>query len=154
MTFEGIYMLADLMGEGEQRFSGAPVPLLGKQKAVWANSHNLCLRGDLRGGLLDVAAQFISFLSNHSLQWAAGGQIPARRDLRDTAAFRRMTVQRAFASQIPYVDYPPSIFLEFEYQSELDIAVDRALRGASAPAAALETAARNIDAIIRREAGR
>jgi multiple sugar transport system substrate-binding protein len=150
MAFEGIYMLGDLRKRKDLDFAGAPVPQFGPRRAVWAGSHNLCLRADLKGKDLEAARRFIKFISDNSLDWAAGGQIPARRDLRDTDRFRGMTVQSAFATQIPYAVYIPRVPFEFEFQSEMDLAIEKALRGTLTPKQALDEATSRIDRIIAR----
>src|SRR5690606_29244194 len=75
IAFEGIYMLPELQRQGGLDFAAAPLPVLGDRPAAWAGSHNLCLRADLEGEELAAAGRFIRFLSDHSLDWAEGGQI-------------------------------------------------------------------------------
>jgi len=151
MVFEGVYMLSDLQKQQDLDFAGAPVPRIGTVNADWAGSHNLCLRSDLEPRTLQAAWRFVRFLSNNSLDWADGGQIPARRDLRATPRFGAMTVQTAFARQVPYVRYLPRLPFIFEFQTEFDLAVEKALRGSVSPQTALDTATVNIDRIIARE---
>lgn len=151
MAFEGIYMLADLQKEKDLDFSGAPVPQIGDHRAVWADSHNLCLRADLHGPELQATWRFIKFLSDNSLDWAEGGQVPVRKSLRATPRFRAMSVQSAFARQIPYVVYLPRLPFIFEFQTEFDTAVEKALRGSVTPQAALDLAAANVNRVIARQ---
>jgi multiple sugar transport system substrate-binding protein len=151
MAFEGIYMLADLEKQTDLDFSGTPVPQMGTTRAVWADSHNLCLRGDLKGPQLEAAWRFAKFLSDHSLDWAEGGQVPVRKSLRNTPRFRSMKVQYQFSRQIPIVTYLPVLPFVFEFQTEYDTAVEAALRGSITPREALETATTNINKIIARQ---
>lgn len=151
MVFEGIYMLADLQKQQGLDYGGAPVPQVGDRQAVWAGSHNLCLRGDLQGAELKAAWRFIKFLSDNSLDWAAGGQVPVRRSLRETSRFHAMAVQSAFAREIPYVVYLPRLSFIFEFQTEFNTAVEKALRGSATPQEALDTATANINKIIARD---
>jgi multiple sugar transport system substrate-binding protein len=151
IAFEGIYMLADLQKEKDLDFSGAPVPLIGERRAVWAGSHNLCMRADLHGKDLDAAWRFISFLSNNSLDWAEGGQVPVRKSLRDTPRFASMTVQSQFAREIPYAFYLPRLPYIFEFQTEFNNAIEKALRGSETPRQSLDKAAQNVNEIIRRQ---
>ena len=151
MVFEGIYMLADLQKQQDLDYSGAPVPQMGINQSVWAGSHNLCLRADLQGRDLQATWRFIRFLSDNSLDWAAGGQVPVRKSLRATPRFRAMPVQSAFARQIPSVVYLPRLTFIFEFQTEFTSAVEKALRGSATPQEALDTAAANIDKILARE---
>ncbi len=149
-AFEGIYMLADLQRQGDLVFGGAPLPRIGPRRATWAGSHTLCLRADLEGPRLEAAWRFIRFLSENSLDWAEGGQVPVRRSLRRTERFRSMRVQSEFARQIPYVRYAPRVPFIFEFFSEYDLAVEKALRGRVDPEEALRTATENINRVIER----
>ena len=150
MAFEGIYMLADLEKQKDLDYAGAPVPRLGDRDAVWAGSHNLCLRSDLHGAQLEAAWRFLTFLSNNSLDWAAGGQVPVRRSLRASQRFHDMPVQSAFASQIPYTHYPPRLNFIFEFTTEFDTAIERALRGSASAQEALSQAEATVNRILAR----
>jgi multiple sugar transport system substrate-binding protein len=97
------------------------------------------------------AWRFVRFLSDHSLDWAAGGQIPVRRTLRNTARFRAMTVQAQFARQVPNIVYGPPVPFIFEAFTEFDIAVEKVLRGSAAPSDALRDAQGRIERIMKRD---
>ncbi len=150
MAFEGIYMIADLERQKDLDFSGAPLPVLGKQPAAWANSHTLCLSKGLQGEQLDAAWRFVRFLSENSLDWAVGGQIPVRKSLLETERFQAMKVQSEFARQIPYLRFAPRIPFIAEFLTEVDAAVEKALRGSASPQQALDEATENTNRIIRR----
>lgn len=159
MVFEGIWMLPALERHAESarrtgqtvEFDGAALPQLGPQRVAWGSSHVLCLRSDLSGAKLEAAKQFIEFLSDHSLDWAAGGQLPARRSLRQTARFARMGVQSRFATQIPYRRFPPRVPFIFELHSAFAEDIEAALRGRAAPAEALRRAAEKVNEVIDRD---
>jgi multiple sugar transport system substrate-binding protein len=102
IVFEGIYMLPELRRQTDLDFGAAPIPQMGPKPAAWASSHVLCLRNDLEGAQLGAAKRFAKFLSDNSLDWAEGGQIPVRRSLRETERFRNMTAQYEFAKQVPH----------------------------------------------------
>ena len=118
--------------------------------AAWANSHNLCLRADLTGDELAAGKRFIKYLSDNSLDWAAGGQVPVRKSLRESQRFAGMYAQREFAKQIPYACYMPKVPFVFEYLDQFDHAIEFALRGDKTPADALELASDNIQKVIDR----
>ena len=124
---------------------------MGDTQAVWADSHNLCLRPDLKGAELQATWRFVKFLSDNSLDWAEGGQVPVRKSLRATPRFQAMSVQSAFAKQIPVVTYLPLLPFIFEFQTEFDTAVEKALRGTQTPQAALDLATAKINEVIARE---
>jgi multiple sugar transport system substrate-binding protein len=151
MAFEGIYMLADLQKQKDLEFGGAPVPLLGSHAAVWGGSHNLCLRAGLSGRELEAAWRFMRYLSDNSLDWAEGGQVPVRRSLRNTDRFKGMEVQSQFAREIPIVNYLPRLPFIFEFQTEFNTAIEKALRGTETPRVALATAQARLNKIIERD---
>ena len=92
------------------------------------------------------------FLSDNSLDWADGGQIPTRPSLRKTERFEKMSVQSAFAKQISFVQYQPRLPFIFEYQTEYGLAVEKILRGKASPEDALAAAEKRVNEIIKREA--
>jgi multiple sugar transport system substrate-binding protein len=151
ITFEGIYMLADLQKQQDLDYTGAPVPIVGPRAAAFADSHNLCLRSDLEGPALLASWRFMKFLSDNSLDWAAGGQIPVRKSLRHTPRFAGMSVQFAFARQIPYVSYFPRMTFILEFLREFDLALEMAGRGRMSPGSALQAAEDRVNQIIQRE---
>jgi multiple sugar transport system substrate-binding protein len=150
IVFEGIYMLPDLLKQADLDWAAAPVPLLGEKPAAWADSHGLAIRKDLSGPRLAAARRLVKYLSDHSLDWAAGGQVPVRKSLRDSDRFRAMLAQSAFARQILYVAYfPPTPFI-FEYLRAFDDAVELALRGTKSSAAALSDADAAVAGVMER----
>lgn len=153
IVFEGIYMLPELQRQADLDFGAAPLPVLLDRPAAWANSHNLCLRADLKGDELVVAMRFVKFLSDNSLEWAAGGQVPVRKSLRQGEAFateKRFEAQRAFAAQIPYAAYMPAVPFVFEYLVEFDLAIEQALRGSLPAETAMRSAQARVERIIAR----
>jgi len=151
MAFEGIYMLADLQRQKDLDYAGAPLPVLGVKPAAWAGAHLLCLRNGLEGAQLDAAWRFVKFLSDNSLDWAEGGQIPARNSLRDTDRFRSMTMQSEFAKELPYIAFMPRVPFIFEFYTEFDLAVERALRGSAPAKQALDDATRRVNEVLERD---
>lgn len=152
MVFEGIYMLTELQRQTDLDFGAAPLPQLGPHRAAWADSHLLCLAKGLKAKRRTAAAQFVKFLSDHSLEWAAAGQVPVRRSLRAAPAFAELAAQNAFAAQLPYVAYLPSVPYVLEYQTTFDAMLDRALRASAPPEVCLRDAAEEIrDAVARHQ---
>ena len=153
MMFGGIFLLHDLQKQTGLEFGAAPLPLLMRQPAAWCSSHNLCLRPDLDGAQLDAAKRFVKFLSDNSLDWSAGGQIPVRKSLRDSERFQMdpaYAAQRAFARQIEHASYYPSVMFVNEYLDEFTGAIERAIRGSMPPQESLDLAAQRIEAVMRR----
>lgn len=151
MVFEGIYMLADLQKQKDLEFGGAPVPQVGTEKAVWADSHNLCLKSGLAPHVQEAAWRFMKFLSDNSIDWAAGGQIPTRPSIRATPEFKALTVPSAFAQQVPFVRYHPQLPFVFEYMTEYNLAVEKIVRGRAPAQEALAAAEKRVNEIMARE---
>lgn len=151
MAFEGIWMLSDLEKQEDLEWGAAPLPRIGPTPGTFAGGHNLCLRAGLEGPRREAAWRFLKFLSDNSLDWAEGGQIPARRELRETERFRAMGPQSRFATQIPHARYGPRVPFVFEFYTEFDIAVERVLRGSMSPAEALAEAERKINEDLERQ---
>lgn len=143
MVFDGVYMLGDLQRLDNFDYIGAPLPQIGSQPGTHGDSHVLCLRADLGDREKAAGLKFIRFLADHGLEWAAAGQIPARRSTRETPEFQQMQVQFAFAKQIPYVKYPPRSPGVFELEQQIEFAVEKALRGRATAAEALNEANEN-----------
>ncbi len=112
MAMEGIYMLASLEEQKDLAYAGAPVPQFGPQPGAWGGSHVLAMPGT-RGGTdgdentRRAAWRLMRFLSDNSLSWAEGGQVPARVAIRDSPAFAALPVQSAFARQLDHIVYDP-----------------------------------------------
>lgn len=104
----GIWMISELRDQKDLNFETAPLPQFGSQKAVWADSHNLVMFKQRKEDQKKTAAssKFISFLSEHSLEWAKAGQIPARNVVRESPEFRALKDQDGFAQQVGYVVFP------------------------------------------------
>jgi len=143
-------MLRSLETQTTIDYAAAPLPQFGPQPAVWAESHVLCLRQGLNEKQTAAAWQFITFLSNHSVTWARGGQIPVRASLRASPEFQSLTIPRIFSEQLEHVRYVPAVPYIFELQRELRIAFEQILRGAATPEEAMNKAQKNVETIIER----
>lgn len=152
MVFDGVYMLGDLQRLDDLKYVGAPIPQIGPRPGTMADSHVLCLRAGLDPARRSAVERFIRFLSAHSIDWARAGQVPARRSARKTPEFARMQVQSAFARQIPYMLYPPRTTVLFELSLEVDVAVEKVMRGRLTPAEALRVANANVQRFLDRDA--
>lgn len=150
MVFEGTYMLADLQKQKDLDWGAAPIPTIGETSATWADSHSMCLRKNMDKAHLDASWRLVRFLSDNSLDWAEGGQIPVRESLLKSQRFEGMYAQREFARQLPYIHYMPSVPFIFEFLTEFDLATEKALRGTVTSQQALDVATKNVDEVIER----
>jgi multiple sugar transport system substrate-binding protein len=151
MVFDGVYMLGDLKRLNELKYIGAPIPQIGPRRGTMADSHVMCIREGLTPEVRAAARKFVRFLSDRSLEWAGAGQVPARRSVRAMPEFKALPVQSQFARQIPFMLYPPRTTALFEVTLEIDLAVEKVMRGRATPLEALKSANRNAQKFLDRD---
>ncbi|WP_238013388.1 ABC transporter substrate-binding protein [Dactylosporangium sp. AC04546] len=107
----GIWQVNDLKKSPDVQWGVAPVPQIGTKKAVWANSHNFTVVQQKKTDANKVAGAkvFINWLSQHSLDWAAGGQVPARRSVLDDPKFGELKEVGTLAAELPDAAFPPAV---------------------------------------------
>ncbi len=151
MAPQGIWMIDSLEKQKNLRYAAAPFPLMGPVKAVWAGSHNLAIPAKISSKRKDAAWRFIKFLSDNSLEWAKGGQVPVRTDVLGSKEFQELRVQSQFAKQLDYVQYEPFSLLINQMGTFGDAALEGALNGLQTPEEALSVAARRVNQVLSRE---
>ncbi|MBF0670964.1 MAG: ABC transporter substrate-binding protein [Salinibacterium sp.] len=140
ITWDGIWQINDLTDSGLP-FAAAPIPTIGDEPAVWANSHHFFLPRQDDEDKLAAAQVFIAWMSEHSGDWAGSGLIPARLSVRDSGVLDGM-VQQTIAEQIDNMRFLPPIPGIGSVQVEtLEIAVSSAVLGQQTPEEALSSAA-------------
>ncbi|MEU6202031.1 ABC transporter substrate-binding protein [Micromonospora musae] len=109
-TFNGIWQINDLKKSPDVQWGVAPLPQIGSKPAAWANSHNFTIVKQRANNANKVQASkvFINWLSQHSLDWAKGGQVPARKSVRESAEFKALTEVSALAPELDYAAFPPA----------------------------------------------
>ena len=147
MALEGIYMLSSLEEQKGLAYAGAPVPQFGSRPATEAGSHLLCQPAAISPVQAKAAWRLMRFLSDNSLGWAKGGQVPARRDVVASTGFKDLSVQSAFARQLPVVEYEPFSPRMNALFPFVDPAIEAALLGLQTPEAAMKDAARRINPV-------
>lgn len=151
MGLEGIYMLSSLQDQKGLDFAGAPIPQFGPQPGTWGGSHLLCQPRGLSPERSKAAWRLMRYLSDHSLAWAVGGQVPARSDIEQTAGFRALPVQAQFARQLSYVQYAPLVPSDNSLFQFVDPAVEAVLLNLQTPRQAMADADRRINQTLERE---
>ncbi|MGQ9486911.1 MAG: ABC transporter substrate-binding protein [Armatimonadota bacterium] len=150
MAIEGIYMLSSVEEQKGLQFAGAPVPSFGPKRAVWGGSHMLCMPKGMPPQRAKLVWKFMRYLSDHSLDWAQGGQVPVRKSILEQPRFRQMPVQYAFAQQLPYVVFEPASHKSTEIMPFYDAAIEAALLGIKSPQDALNEAKRRVQQVLDR----
>jgi multiple sugar transport system substrate-binding protein len=150
MVMEGIYMLSSLEEQKGLAFAGAPVPQFGPKPGAWAGSHMLCQPRGITPEASRTAWRLMRYISDHSLDWAKGGQVPARRDVAESPGFRTLPVQSQFARQLPYVQYEPLHPKANAIGPFLDPAIEAFLLDMQTPEAAFQDADRRMNQVLAR----
>ncbi|TYC01834.1 MAG: ABC transporter substrate-binding protein [Kosmotoga sp.] len=110
MEFNGIWMLRGYMDTEGLEFGAGPVPELGLVKpAQWAGSHNFVIFRQRKtdSDKIEAAAKFVGWISEHSLEWANAGQIPARLSVQNSEAFKELPHMSRIASGANTIVFPP-----------------------------------------------
>lgn len=150
MALEGIYMLSSLEEQPGLEFAGAPVPQFGPKRGVWGGSHLLCQPQGIAPERARAGWRLMRYLSDHSLTWAKGGQVPARLEVLRSPQFRALEVQSQFARQLDWVIYDPQVPKAGSLNQFVDPAIEAALLQLQTPEAAMRDADRRIDQLLRR----
>ena len=151
MAIEGIYMLSSVEEQEGLRFAGAPCPQFGPVPAVWGGSHLLAMPARISPEHRKAAWEFMRYLSDHSLDWAKGGQVPVRKSILATPEFRRMSVQYEFSKRLPYVVYLPQSTAINQVLPFCDASVEAILNRIKPADDALFEAAGRIDRVLERQ---
>lgn len=147
MVMSGIWETNGYIDALKADLGAGPVPeLLGK--GVWSGSHNMGITTrEMSADELQGAQYFIAWLSEHSLDWAKAGQIPARQSVVNSAEFKALPAVSEIAKQQPdarfFPPVPAAADMLFGPQGAGQAAV-AAVTGKKDAKAALDEAASNI----------
>ena len=150
MAMEGIYMLNSLQEQTGLQFAGAPVPQFGPIPATWGGSHLLAQPDGISPERSKAAWRLMKYISDHSFTWAAGGQVPARNVVRNSADFQTLTLQAQFAKELPYVHYEPLIPKDNSIFQFVDPAIEAVLLDLDTPQHAMSEAQRRVNQLLER----
>jgi multiple sugar transport system substrate-binding protein len=132
----------------------APIPQIGNERAAWAGSHNFVVMAQRRPdpNKREAAEVFINWIGQRSLEWAKGGQVPARASVRDSPGFKALHDQSVFAEQVDYLRFPPGLPGIGDALATIDEAVNEAILVKKKPAQALDDAAARADKVLAENA--
>ncbi len=147
----GINILKEVKG---LEWGVAQLPQIGSQKAAWAGSHNFVLPKQRKpdNNKISAAKVFVNWVSQQSLEWAKGGQVPARNSVREDAGFAALTEQAAIGQQVDYLRFPPPVPGIGEVFEPINTAISQAVLLKKEPAKALEEAAGKAAQILEENA--
>ncbi len=110
-NWNGIWQINSMKEKSGLKWGVAPLPNIGGTKAAWAGSHQFVLptlkTPDQNKST--AARVFLNWISQKSLEWAKGGQVPARNSVRESPEFKALTEQAALATQIDYLHFLPPV---------------------------------------------
>lgn len=150
INVNGIWQVNDLKKSPDVQWGVAPVPQIGTKKAVWANSHNFTIVQQKNTDANKVAGAkvFINWLSQHSLDWAAGGQVPARNAVRDDPKFKELTEVSTLATELPDAAFPPAAPGIGDVTNLFYTAFNEAVLGKKSPKQALDDGVAKADKLL------
>jgi multiple sugar transport system substrate-binding protein len=109
MVMSGIWETNGYAEALKDDFGAGPVPQL-FGKGVWSGSHNMGITTrEMSPEEKQGAQYFISWISEHSLDWAKAGQIPARQSVVTSAEFKALPAIPAIAAQQPDARFFPPV---------------------------------------------
>ncbi|TDD67204.1 ABC transporter substrate-binding protein [Jiangella aurantiaca] len=142
-NWNGIWHINTLKEVPDLEWGVAPLPNIGGTEAAWAGSHNFVLPRQRTpdDNKQQAARVFINWVSQQSLAWAEGGQVPARNSVRESEEFQALPEQSALAQQVDYLHFPPAVPGIGDVFADFNQAVNEAVLLTKEPAAALSEAA-------------
>jgi multiple sugar transport system substrate-binding protein len=107
MVMSGIWETNGYIEALKADLGAGPVPQI-FGKGVWANSHNMGITTRQMSDDEKKGAQyFIAWISEHSLDWAKAGQVPARQSVVQSAEFKALPAVSKIAEQQPDARFFP-----------------------------------------------
>jgi multiple sugar transport system substrate-binding protein len=149
-NWNGIWTINTLKAVKGLEWGVSALPQIGTQPAAWAGSHQF-VQFKQRAqdqNKLQAGKVFINFISQQSLEWAKGGQVPARKEIREGAEFKALTEQAAIGTQIDNLHFPPSVPGIPDVLATVDTAVNEAILLRKEPGKALADAAAKANQIL------
>jgi multiple sugar transport system substrate-binding protein len=150
LTWDGIWMMNEWAKVDGLDWVAAALPTIGEKPAVWASSHNLTITSQAAKdpNKLDASRLFIAFISEHSIEWAKSGQIPARNSVRESAEFTALPVQASLATQLEHAVFPPTVAGIGDVTTTYETAVNEVILGKAKAKDALDSAAAKADQML------
>ncbi len=110
-NWNGIWSINSLNEKTGLKWGVAALPTIGEKAADWAGSHQFVLPTQKTADQNKSTASrvFLNWISQQSLEWAKGGQVPARNSVRDSAEFKALTEQATIGAQINDLVFPPAV---------------------------------------------
>ncbi|MFA6448880.1 MAG: ABC transporter substrate-binding protein [bacterium] len=155
MIFEGPWWVPGMSEVKGLNFGTARFPKIFAKQSVWANSHGLCLpmQKNADPKRREATLRLLKFISDNSLDWAKGGQIPVRKSVSESAEFKAITLLKPFVDSVPDAVYLPklekgSMIFASNASTPMMTAMQEVMLDQKKPKEALDIAAKQVDAIL------
>ena len=155
LTWDGIWMMNEWAKVKSLDWGAAPIPNIGGTEAVWASSHNFTVtkQASTDKNKAQAAKVFIKWISDHSIDWAKSGQVPARKTIRESPEFQQLEVQSIAAKELDFVKFPPATPGIGDITTPtFELAVNKAVLGKQDPKAALDEATKKANQLLAENA--
>lgn len=150
MALEGIYMMSSLQEQEGLDWAAAPAPQFGSRPGVWGSSHLMAQPRGITESASRDAWRLMHFLSDNSLEWGAGGQVPARTDIRNTPEFRNLSTPYQASRELSYVVYEPLSPRANALMPFVDPAIESVLLNRETPQNAFADADQRMNQVLER----
>jgi multiple sugar transport system substrate-binding protein len=109
MVMSGIWETNGYIEALKDNLGGGPVPKL-FGAGVWSGSHHMGITTrEMSDDEIKGAQYFIAWISEHSLEWAKAGQLPARQSVVNSAEFKALPIVSQIQKQQQDARFPPAI---------------------------------------------
>lgn len=155
-NWNGIWSINTLAEKKDLNWGVTILPNIGGQNAAWAGSHQFVLPVQKKNDENKAVASrvFLNWISQQSLEWAKGGQIPARNEVRESAEFKALPEQTELAKQIDDLKFLPAVPGIGDAMVEFDKALNEITLGMKDVATTLNDAAGRANKILEANAKR
>lgn len=128
------------------------VPQIGTQKAVWSSSTDWIFPAN-KGqdkNKTQAAATFVKWMNDHSMGWAATGEIPAANSVHNNPELvKEYPNLKPFLNELPYAHYETVSPGIQNAEAEINTAVNEAIIGQKDPQTALNDAVAQADQLLQ-----
>lgn len=120
MTISGTWMIRGFDEQKDLNYMTAPFPYIGPKRAVMGASHLLVLPKKKSRDKLEAATKFIEWLTSNQIKWTMNaGNCPSRKSVINSDAFKKLTKQGMFISQLNYLAWLPQVEQFLPIQSRM-----------------------------------
>ncbi len=151
MVMSGVWETNGYVDALKDKLGGGPIPKI-FGAGVWSDSHNLGITTTkMSDDELQAARYFIAWISEHSVDWAKAGQIPARQSVVNSDAFKQLPILPNIQKQQPDARFYPAVPGAADMVTGpqgAGFAAVQGVTGKADPKAALDTAAANLQKVL------